>query len=437
MAVNLQAFRGWRYDPGKVDYGDVTAPPYDVITPQMQEALYQRHEKNVVRLTFGREFPTDTPQDNRYTRAAAHLDAWREEGLFVQDRPAIYVYEQEFVSDGRTCVRRGFFCRALLGEWGQAGIYPHEKTLAGPKVDRLNLMRAMRGQPGPVFGLLTDDDGQVRDALAGLANYAPVAKISTEGGVTERFWVADQEEPVAAFLKQANLGEVFIADGHHRYETALTYRNEVREKMRQAGRTPPPLGELDCDYVLILIVPDSDHGLVIWPTHRLVYGVAGFSAEKLMAGCAEHFSVTPVKDAAQLNAKLEQAKLPAYGLVLPGGLHYLELKDLAVMDRRAANMPAPWRELDVSVLHLLILEDLLGIDEGKLLRKENILYSKNAGEAVRQAQAGAEGVQVGFILRPTLMKQVCAVARAGAVMPQKSTYFYPKALSGLVMHLFW
>ncbi len=435
--ANIHPFRGWRYDPVRVDCAAVVTPPYDVITPELQDELYARSEYNAVRLVLGRQHDTDNDQDNRYTRAAAHLDAWREAGLFRQDPPAIYRYEQKFEAGGETYTRRGFFCRARLSEWGREDIYPHEKTHAGPKVDRLKLMRAVRGNTGPVFGLLTDPGGEISGWLAGLGNDEPAATITGSDGVSNRLWVVDDENRLNELAGLAAARQIFIADGHHRYETALAYRNEVREQMQAAGQTPPPLGELDSDYLLMLIVADSDPGLVIWPTHRLVHGLQDFSAAALLEKCREQFTVTEAADAAELATRLDQAETPAYGLALPQGLYFLALTDAQAMDQRAPERSAAWRGLDVSTLHLLILEDLLGINEEKLLAKENIIYSKSAAEAVRLAQAGERGVQAGFLMRPTLMSQVREVAGAGEVMPQKSTYFYPKVLSGLVFYWFW
>lgn len=437
--ASIHPLPGWRYDPGVVDYAEVVTPPYDVISPAMQDELYAKNPHNAVRIIFGREQDDDNEQNNKYTRAATCLDAWREEKVFIQDKPSVYLYEQSF-SDGETSyTRRGFFCRVLLSEWGEDGVYPHEKTLAGPKVDRLNAMRAVRGNPGPVFGLLTDSEGAISECLKTLVAYEPVMDIKDHDEVRNQMWVVDQPETIEKLTSLTVSEQVFIADGHHRYETAIAYRNEVREKIQAAGQTPPPLGELDSDYVLMLVVAESDPGLVIWPTHRLVHDVANFSAVDLLTRAAEHFSLKKMPDQAALAKALKAATVPALGIVLPDSFHLATLKDLAVMETRAPDAPEAWQTLDVSVLHLLILEDLLGIDEGKLLRKENIIYSRSLAESVHLAQSGEQGVQVGFLMRDeaTTMAQVRAVASAGAVMPQKSTYFYPKVLSGLVFHLFW
>ncbi len=433
-------FQGWRYDPGKADAARVTAPPYDIIDGAMQQALYAKDDRNVVRLIFGNAGPGDTEHDNRYTRAAAHLDAWRGERLFLQDKPAVYLYEQTFRNGGREYTRRGFFARVRLSDWGKEGIYPHEKTLSGPKQDRLELMRATRGNLEPIFGLLSDPENSVSDALAALVDYAPAYDIADDEGVRNTLWVVDDPARLHTLLSLMPEPEIFIADGHHRYETALTYREEVRRSMEAAGQPPPARGDLDCDYIMMYIVPDSDPGLVIWPTHRVVHGLPGFDAKRFLAACGTHFHVAPV-ERSRLEAELEANEMPCFGFACAdaGGerLYALALKGREPMDALHPEAAEEWKVLDVSVLHTLLMDQLLGIDEGKLLRKENIVYSKSVDEALERVRTGKDGAQCAFILRGTPMRQVRAIAEAGAVMPQKSTYFYPKPLSGLVFHLFW
>jgi uncharacterized protein (DUF1015 family) len=429
-------FSGWRYNPGKEDPALVVSPPYDVIDPAGQARLYARNDRNVIRLILGRELEGDSPHDNRYTRAAAHLDAWRGDGLFIQDRPAVYLYEQRFASGGRECLRRGFFAKVRLSEWGKEGIYPHEKTLSGPKRDRLELMRATRGNLEPIFGLLADSGGEVAAILSDLTDYSPCLDLQDDDGVKNRMWVVDGQERLHRLLSLVPEPRIFIADGHHRYETALTYQAEIRARMRDAGQIPPLRGDLDCDYIMMFLVPDSDPGLVIWPTHRIVHSLRDFDAARFLAACGENFLVAPITRE-KLEAELAEEGNPAFGFVLDERLFLLRLRSWTPMEALFPERAEAWRELDVSVLHALLLGNLLGIDEEKLLRKENIAYSKDAGEVLAAVREGWEGAQCGFILRPTPMSQVRAVAEAGAVMPQKSTYFYPKPLSGAVFHLFW
>ena len=432
----IQPFAGWRYNPAQADYAKVSMPPYDVVGEDYQNDLYKRDPKNSVRIIYGKVFDTDTDNDNRYTRAATHLDQWREEGLLIQDKPAVYLYEQEFTADGVTYNRHGFFARVLLSEWGEAGVFPHEKTLSGPKADRLNLMKAVKGNPGPVFGLLSDKDETISQKLASLYNDSPLADFIGDDKVRNKFWVLDDPEAAGNFCDICSNGQIFIADGHHRYETALNYRNTVREAMKEAGQTPPPLGELDSDYLLMFIVPDSDPGLVIWPTHRLVYGVDDEAVANLISTLTENFELRKESDQAKLINDIEQCENPAYGLILNDDMYFVGMKDPDIMKSRAADKCEAWQELDVSVLHLLILEDLLGIDEGKLLRKENIIYSKDAAEAISMTKNHEKAIQCGFLMRSTTMEQVKNVSYAGEVMPQKSTYFFPKVLSGMVFNLF-
>ncbi|MCD8139020.1 MAG: DUF1015 domain-containing protein [Planctomycetaceae bacterium] len=429
-------FPGWRYDPGKVDLAKVMAPPYDIIGPEEQESLYARDDRNVVRLIFGRQGENDSPHDNRYTRAASHLDAWRGDMLFLQDRPAVYLYEQEFENSGVKYVRRGFFARVRLSEWGKEGIYPHEKTLSGPKQDRLELMRSTRGNLEPIFGLLADPENEVAEALANLVDYEPCLDIRDDDNVRNRMWVVDDQDLLHRLLSLTPEPEIFIADGHHRYETALAYQEEIRAKMQEAGQVPPLRGDLDCDYIMMFIVPDSDPGLVIWPTHRIVYGLENFDPVKFLRACEKNFTVAPIARE-RLEAELDACAMPCFGFAYGDKLFILLLKHRAAMDAAHPDAAEAWKVLDVSVLHTLIMDELLGIDEGKLLRKENIVYSKSLDETLDWVRTGRDGAQCGFILRSTPMQQVRDIAEAGAVMPQKSTYFYPKPLSGLVFHLFW
>ena len=374
---NVSPFAGWRYHPDKANAANVVAPPYDVIGPEEQKELYQRDPHNVVRVDFGLEQPGDSKQNNKYSRAAAHLAAWRSDGTLYHDHPSLYVCEQSFDYMGKSYVRRGFLARVLLEEFGKGQVFPHERTLSGPKVDRLVLMRATRGNLSPVFGLLADEGGTLVSLIANACPWEPTYTIAEKSGVVNRFWVLDHPGPVQGICEAASKGGIFIADGHHRYETAIAYRDEVRAARKAAGLSCPAMGELESDWIMMFCVPLNDPGLAIFPTHRLVHDAAKFDAKKLIAGLEKHFSVTEARDDAQLSAALAtEGGKPVFGLVLPEKSYLVALKDFSSMDKRAPKMPEAWRKLDVAALHLLILEDLLGIDEGKLLRKENIVYTR-------------------------------------------------------------
>ncbi|MFH0909972.1 MAG: DUF1015 domain-containing protein [Planctomycetota bacterium] len=433
--ARLSGFDGWRYNPERVDPARVIAPPYDVIGPEEQAVLYARDPRNVVRLILGREYPGDNDANNRHTRAAAHLAAWREEGLLFHDKPAVYLCEQTFSHEGETRTRRSLFSRVLLEEFGKGDVFPHERTLAAPKADRRKLMRACSADLSPVFGLLSDDDGAFLRALEKAVDWQPTLTTLSDDGSRTRFWVIDHADKVAALSRLAEPRKIYIADGHHRYETALAFRDEYREALKAAREPLPPMGELSSDWVLMACVPLSDPGLAIFPTHRLIHGVAGFDGVRLLKACGKSFSVEPLDEEGLRKALAAPGGPAVFGLALGEKLYFVTLKDPAVMDARAPDKPEPWRRLDLAVLHLLILEDILKIDEEKLLQKENVRYERDFGETLRLA-AEDPSVQCAFLVRPNTMDEVRAVSHAGEVMPQKSTYFFPKFPSGLVFYLF-
>jgi len=431
----LAPFRGWRYDPDKEDLDRVLAPPYDVIDPEEQAALYARDPHNVVRLVLGLQYAEDNEADNRYIRAAGHLAAWQQQGVLVQDPPALYACEQTFSFQGREHRRRGLFARVRLEPFGAGSVFPHERTLSGPKQDRLELMRACRGNLSPVFGLLTDSGNTVRDRLEQVAQTPPTIDVADDSSGRTRMWTLTEAQAAADLCRAAGPEKVYIADGHHRYETALNYRDEVRRGFTEAGAEPPAEGEHPADWVLMMCVPVTDPGLVIGPTHRLVHDVADFAAQRLLDGLAERFEVAPASADAVREALSRTGPPPAFGLAVGTDLYLARLRDAGAMDARAPDKPPAWRRLDVAALHLLVLEDLLGIDEGKLLRKENVDYARDLDAALARARED-EAVQCAFLVRPTTMDEVRAVSESGEVMPQKSTFFFPKIPSGLVLNLF-
>ena len=431
----IKTFTGWRYDPGKADYAQVTTPPYDVITPQMRNELYKKNDRNAVRIIAGREFSADNNCDNRYTRAAAHLDAWRSEGLFIQDKPAIYVYQQEFTVAGKKHARRGFFAQVLLGDNGTNGIYPHENTLSVPQNDRTRLTRALRAQAEPVFGLLTDPTGDISRSLYAMCQYAPVTDFLDDCGIRNQFWVFDDPQQAPAFCTGCSQEAIYIADGHHRYAAAVSYRNEVREAMKKAGQTPPALGELPEDYIMMYIVPDSDPGLTILPVHRIISCINGL--ETLPPRLAENFTMEKCPTVAALTAKMDTAVTPAYGWIYHGEIYFLALKNPDIMTRRAADSNPAWRGLEVAVLHTLVLRDLLGVNENQPPFSENIHYTSDLQTALNAAGRESDSRTCAFVLRPPTMAQVRELSRAKAMMPSKSTFFFPQPLSGMVFNFFW
>ncbi|MBN2713001.1 MAG: DUF1015 domain-containing protein [Planctomycetes bacterium] len=426
-------FKGWRYDPGKVNYGDVVAPPASHITPAIAEMLYCRHPNNCVRLLKGKPLDTDSGQNNWMTRATSHLDAWREKELFLQDRPAVYVYEQNFEYFGTERRRTGFIAKVLLSDWGSDHVFPVEKGFDEVDGEALELMRALRGQATPILSMIPDSDLKVSVVCKRIAAYEPLTTIDAEDGSKHRFWVVDHGDNISALMNVVSGRPLVVVDGQVAYATALAYRNDVRERIKLSGQKPPALGELECDYAMMYIVPDSEAGLEPMPVHRLLNGVAGFDVKAFLKACTEDFEVTKVGCLDGIEKGLYEAELPAFGFVSGQDKYVLTLSSDKTMKRRAPLALDAWRETDIAVLHLLVLEGVLGIDDSSI--DAHVKQWANTGEAV--ARAESSDVQAAFIMRAPKRESIIQLAEAGHLLPEGSVSFHPPALSGLVFHLFW
>ncbi len=430
----IRPFRALRYDPETVgDPGQVVAPPYDVIGADLQRALLARHPRNAVRLDLPQGEPGEDP-DERYRRAARTLTAWRSDGTLRKDpRPSVYVYEQVYRVPGTHVERteRGFFARLRIEPFGPgSSVLPHERTLSGPREDRYRLLRATGINTSPVVGLYEDPSGGARAALAAVAATTPVTDISDDDGVRHRLWVAPDEgegSAAATLVAAAAAGPVFIADGHHRYETAVRYRDE----RRTASTEQDPA----FDFLLMLFLDAADR-LTVLPTHRVVRGIGPDGLAHLSGRLPGLFTVTEATPEAMV-ARFEAAGELAggagrFGLVTREGSWLLEAcRDAFTALATTGNEAV--RALDVSLL-AATLDHVLGIDAAAVAGGERITYTKSAAEAVALVASGADGVDAAFLLEPTPVASIVAVARDGDVMPQKSTYFYPKALTGLVLN---
>jgi len=432
---DIRPFRALRFDPAVVgDLGGVVAPPYDVIGPAERERLVARHPANVVRLDLPVEEPGDGP-DDRYRRAARTLAAWRSDGTLRKDaHPSIYVYEQTYRVPGGDVERtqRGFFARMRLEPYGAAGgVLPHERTLAAPKEDRYKLLRATGVNSSPVVGLIADGGAVIADRLAAATAAPPDIDVVDDDGTRHRMWPIDavgtDESTAAGLIDAASAGPVTIADGHHRYETALRYRDERR--MARSCEEDPPF-----DYLLVLFLPDAAD-LTVLPTHRLLRGLGASGAATLLAGADALFEVERVPTPDGLLTRFTDVARARGG----GGHFGLWTRDGGawLTARREAFEPLlpdggrAVRGLDVTLLGVA-LEQLVGIDP-EAVSAGAVAYTKSAAEAVAAVDAD-DGVDAAFLLEPTPVTEIEAVARDGDVMPQKSTYFYPKALSGLVIN---
>jgi uncharacterized protein (DUF1015 family) len=432
----LRPFRALRYDRATVgDPALVVAPPYDVIGPAEQDRLLARHPANVVRLDLPREDAGDQP-DDRYRRAARTLAAWRSDGTLHKDpHPSIYVYEQTYRVPGTQTERtqRGFFGRLRLEPFGEGSrILPHERTLAGPREDRYKLLRATGVNTSPIVALYEDPAHTADRALAVLTAGPSDLDVVDDDGVRHRAWAVAADgasaPTVEALIAAAGAGAITIADGHHRYETALRYRDERR--MSRSCEEDPAF-----DYVLTLFLDAGTQSLTVLPTHRVVRGLGDAGVDTVLDRLDELFHVRRDVSADELRSHFGAAE--GAGGAGRIGLWTREGGAL-LMARRDAFEPflpdggPALRGLDVTLLGAA-LERLAGID-AEAVSAGRIAYTKSASEAIDAVDAALDGADAAFLLEPTPVAAVLAVAADGDVMPQKSTYFYPKALTGLVIN---
>jgi uncharacterized protein (DUF1015 family) len=432
----LRPFRALRFDPSSVgDLAAVVAPPYDVVGPAERARLIARHPANVVRLDLPADEQGDGP-DDRYRRAARTLAAWRSDGTLRKDpHPSVYVYEQAYRVPGTEVERtqRGFFARLRLEPFGNdGGVLRHERTLSGPREDRYKLLRATGVNTSPVIGLFGDRSGGTADRLAAVVAARAEVDLTDEDGVHHRLWPlgADGEGPMAtiaaALLAAAAGSPITIADGHHRYETALQYRDERR--MSRSCEEDPPF-----DYLLALLLETTGQALTVLPTHRLVRGLGEEAAARLIATAGELFEVVPVASGAELAEAFtgpHDGGRGRFGVWTRAGGAVLTARPSAF----APSLPTggkALRSLDVTLLGVALTR-LADIDD-EAVETGAIGYTKSASDAIAAVDADS-GIDAAFLLEPTPISAIEAVAQDGDVMPQKSTYFYPKALTGLVIN---
>jgi len=432
--MEIRAFKGFRFNSDVVgNVADCICPPYDVIDEAMRKDLYAKSDYNAARIVKAVPVSSDAP-DQHYNRAGDTLKDWIDEGALKQDPvDSIYAYVQDFDISGKNCCRSGFVALGKLEEFGE-GVKPHEKTLDGPKADRLKLMRQKAAQLGQIF-MLYDDPQKIADTIiADASEGAALIDFTDDNNVRHRLFAIDNLEDVAAVGEMMSGTQAVIADGHHRYETALNYYNETKNPAAQ--------------YRMMTFVNMHNPGLVVLPTHRLVANIDDFDADKLVEKMEDAFEVTSYQFDndkekiimrgqmfSQLRLEFEDMK-NAFGIYTGGKAFYTAvLKDSVSMDQ-FAEMSAAAKGLDVNVLHKLILEEVLGIGDEQLASQSNVKYIKDIGDAIKQsiAKVDSNESQAVFFMNPTRIDQVRDIAAAGEKMPQKSTFFYPKVFTGLVIN---
>jgi len=423
IMADIRAFRAFRYDLGTAgSLSDLVAPPYDVVDAALQAKLYDASPYNAIRVELTTEEPGDNEMQNKYTRAAQTLRDWVAAEVLRQDTSrGLYVYEQQFTVEGVNHTRRGFFARVRLVPFGE-GVFPHEQTLSGPKADRLNLYRATGFNLSPVFGLYPDD-GEVFKHFETLLRRSPPLEATDHLGVVNRLWVVTDPAIVSAVIGAMGPKPVFIADGHHRYETGLKYL----EEKSAAGEVAD--NEAAANFCLMMLVGMSDPGLLIQPTHRLVSGVAAFTSDELQAKLADHFEVieqcTSARDCWETVELSGGQDVLGFGTVADGRWFAARLKDAAAMEALAPQQSPEWRGLAVSILHKLVIEKLLG-------GEPECRYVHRLDEVTEAVESKA--CQVACLVPAATMDHVEMIAGNLEKMPPKSTYFYPKLLTGLVFH---
>ncbi|MGI6686650.1 MAG: DUF1015 domain-containing protein [Bacillota bacterium] len=433
--AEIKAIKGYRYNPEIFkDLSPLITPPYDVIDKEAQDKFYQANPYNFIRLELGKKYFQDSNYDNVYTRAADSFKRWQQEGIIIQeDKHALYLYQQEFKINDITYIRTGFMCGLKAEDYSSGQVLPHEETLPNHKADRLELMRATQANFSPIFGLYADPEKIIDHALLNNAHgKEPDIEVSDWADEKHRIWVISDENVVNTVINKMKNLKIYIADGHHRYETAAAFGKEMAAQ-----------GKTGFDYILINLVNLYDEGLVVLPTHRLVKNLPNFNFPKLLEQIKSYFEVIslPVLESKKttLNSLLQnmaKAGETSHSFGLYAGtdnLYLLKLKsDNALEQIKEKERSVSWRNLDVTILHNLILENILGIGAKERASEEFLAYTRDDYFAIEAVDQG--DYQFSLIMNPPKIEEVTAVAEAGEKMPQKSTFFYPKVISGLVVN---
>jgi len=443
--ARIYPFRAWRYNPSTVRLDDVVTQPYDKISPAMQQAYYQRSPFNLVRIILGLPELFDAERgESVYTRAARDFKAWREQGVLIQEKePCVFAYSQRFKVPGTETVpgpemikeRRGFIALGKLHEYSEQVVFRHEQTLSKPKSDRLNLLKATHAHFGQIFMLYSDPAGSVEKILYDESGPAEV-EVTDEYGVLHRLWRVSDPAAIRLLTTAMDDKKLIIADGHHRYETALNYsKQHTPAPAAPSEHNPSDLPQPaypEAAVMMTFVNMDSD-GLVILPTHRVVHSLQGFDPAVFAAAAKEFFTVEalPEADASGYMKLLGSQKGTAFVAVTRAGALLLRSKP-EVIAAALAGLPERQRNLDLSHLHSIVLDRLLGLDAEKVREQTNLRYLRDAAEAVDQVRRAEADIT--FLTNPVSMEQLREVAFAGDVMPQKSTDFFPKLLSGLAIY---
>ena len=424
MAV-IKPFKGMRFDTEKAgELKTLCCPPYDIISEEERKEFIKQNEYNVIRLELPKE------GEDVYARAGEVLDMWRAKGILIhEDKPAIYIYEMEFNAYNKRRSVKGMIARVKVEEFSKGVILPHEFTLSKAKTDRFNLMKATNCNFSQIYALYMDSEHTTLKTIDEQSDFDAQYEFTDDDNITHRLWVCTDEAVIAKLINDFADRKLYIADGHHRYETAVNYRNWCRENGISKEGDPQ-------DYQMIYLVDMEHPGLIVFPTHRMVRDLESFDKNKVLKSCEEYFDIEKYTSVGNMNTVLtkqyKEGKKAFAFYCGKGEWYLLTLKDIAVMDSVLPELSPASRQLDVSVLHSLVLEKTMGIDKENMANQINLTYTKFFEEAIMKVDKGE--FQCSFILNPTRVTEIRDVAAAGEKMPQKSTYFYPKMITGMVMN---
>ena len=428
--AEIVPFQALRYDPHQLKLEDVVTQPYDKITPEMQNRYYDLSPHNLVRIILGRRFETDSQGFNVYTRAAEYLHDWRAGGILKRDpEPSLYFYSQTFTIPGsrNLAERRGFIALGRIHDYADKVVFRHEQTLTKPRADRLELLRHTKAHFGQLFMLYNDPEAEIERLLQ--TDEEPDIAVLDEYEVLHRVWRISDPGMIQKIQQRMCEKKLLIADGHHRYETALAYRDECRARAAPAGPNAPS------EFVMMTFIRMESPGLVILPTHRIVHGLPNFESDRLLENAGHFFDVRRIDQRTESRSAttiLEEAGQDgtAFVAVMRQGAHLMRAKKRAMQDA-LSSVSERQRDLDVVQLHRVMLERVMGISEEAIRNQENVKYERDAAEAISWVRQGAN---VAFLMNPARIEQVRDIAFSGEVLPQKSTDFYPKLLSGLTIY---
>lgn len=430
--AELRPFRAIYFDTAKVEIANVVTQPWDVITPEMQQNYYKADPHSIVRIIRGREMPTDSETENVFTRAGEFFAEWLQDGILIRDDgDAMFLYSQSFRLGDSSFTRRGIITLVRLEDYDAKVILPHERTFPKHNANRLQLMRATKATFGQIFMLYSDPDASVTQFLSQFDSATAMFTVTVDG-ITHSIVRIAEREPVQFLVEEMREKQLFIADGHHRYQTALDYRNEMFPRLTEEGRR-------EVSYRMVTLVSMDDPSVTILPTHRAVMGLSDFTGERFLRQFGDFFEVDHLAGGRHelpvflVRLRELAAKTTAFIVCLPGEEFLLaRLKDRTAAGAALPGNPHPLvRDLDVTILHGLVLEKMLSLTPELQKSGEHIRYYRDPADAVGMLKRG--DAQVAFLLNPTRVHQVRDVALAGEAMPQKSTDFFPKLLTGLVM----